>query len=401
MNKIEKLIKQYCPDGVEHKELGEIILSLKTGLNPRKNFTLNTVDAKNFYVTVRELSGLDVTFFDKTDRVNDDGLRLIIKRSNLEKGDVLFSGTGTIGRTALVKENPENWGVKEGVYVIKPNQNLVLPLFILYVLHSSAVARLIQNKVVGSPVCSVPMAELKKISIPVPPLPIQHEIVSILNKFTALEAELEAELEARTRQHEYYRSQLLNFNNREVEWKKIGEVGEIRRGVAFTRKQSVLGKYPVIANAPIPISYHNEANRSGECIVVARSGANAGLISYWNEKLFLTDAFSIHPNKALLKTKFIYYYLKNLQREIHLMKEGSGVPHVRASDFEIYNVPIPTIKEQERIVKILDQFDALVNDISIGLPAEIKARRQQYEYYRSKLLTFKNVNQDEPIQGNR
>ena len=168
----------------------------------------------------------------------------------------------------------------------------------------------------------------------------------------------------------------------------MGEVGEIKRGVAFTKKQSISGKFPVVANAPNPISFHNEANRNGECIIIARSGANAGLVSYWNEEFFLTDAFSIHPNNAFLNTKFIYYYLKNLQREIHSMKKGSGVPHVRASDFEIYNVPVPPIEEQERIVNILDKFDALVNDISVGLPAEIKARREQYEYYRGKLMTF-------------
>ena len=122
--------------------------------------------------------------------------------------------------------------------------------------------------------------------------------------------------------------------------------------------------------------------------MIARSGANAGLVSYWNEEMFLTDAFSIHPNHSLVNTKFIYYYLKNKQDEIHLMKKGGGVPHVRASDFEIYSVPILPMKEQNRIVSILDKFDALVNDISIGLPAEIEARKKQYEYYRNQLLTF-------------
>lgn len=147
----------------------------------------------------------------------------------------------------------------------------------------------------------------------------------------------------------------------------------------------------MVANAPNPISFHNKANRNGECIVIARSGANAGLVSYWNEEFFLTDAFSIHPNDTFLKTRFLYYFLKNLQKEIHSMKEGSGVPHVRASDFEIFKVPVPPLAEQDRIVAILDNFDALVNDISMGLPAEIKARKQQYEHYRGKLLTFKTL----------
>jgi hypothetical protein len=107
-----------------------------------------------------------------------------------------------------------------------------------------------------------------------------------------------------------------------------------------------------------------------------------------DDERLLTDAFSVHPSN-IFKTKFIYYFLKNEQEKIHLMKKGGGVPHVRASDFEFYFIPIPPLSEQERIVGILDKFDALVNDLSVGLPAEIAARRKQYEYYRGKLLDFK------------
>ncbi len=112
-------------DEVEWKPLGEIIISLRTGLNPRKNFNLKTPDASNYYVTVRELNGTSVVFHDKTDRINDDALRLINNRSKLEKGDLLFSGTGTIGRTAFISETPVNWNIKEGVYVIKPQQGKI------------------------------------------------------------------------------------------------------------------------------------------------------------------------------------------------------------------------------------------------------------------------------------
>jgi type I restriction enzyme S subunit len=199
----------------EWKTLGEIIKSLKTGLNPRKNFVLNTTDAKNYYVTVREINGLYITFFDKTDKVNDEALKLINNRSNLEVGDVLFSGTGTIGRTALVMEKPSNWNIKEGVYVIKPNENIINSKFLLFFLNSERAKKQVENKVVGSPVSSIPMAELKKILIPIPPLPEQERIVAILDKFDALVNDisigLPAELKARRQQYEYYRNQLLSF----------------------------------------------------------------------------------------------------------------------------------------------------------------------------------------------
>ncbi|HOV15344.1 MAG TPA: restriction endonuclease subunit S, partial [Spirochaetota bacterium] len=153
MSKIDELINKYCPDGVEYRELGEVIISLKTGLNPRKNFSLNTPNACNYYVTVRELTGMSVKFYEKTDKVNDEGLRLINNRSNLEKGDILFSGTETIGRTALLKEKPKNWNIKEGVYVLKPKSEIINSVFLLYSLNSSDAREQIQNKTVGSPVC--------------------------------------------------------------------------------------------------------------------------------------------------------------------------------------------------------------------------------------------------------
>lgn len=202
-------------DEVEWKPLGEIIISLRTGLNPRKNFNLNTPDASNYYVTVRELNGTSVVFHDKTDRINDDALRLINNRSKLEKGDLLFSGTGTIGRTAFISETPVNWNIKEGVYVIKPQQGKINSKYLLYILNATKIRQQIANKVVGSPVSSIPMAELKKIRIPIPPLAEQERIVAILDKFDALvndiSSGLPAELEMRRKQYEYYRDRLLTF----------------------------------------------------------------------------------------------------------------------------------------------------------------------------------------------
>jgi type I restriction enzyme S subunit len=128
--------------GVQWVPLNQIIMSLKTGLNPRKNFVLNTPGSDGYYVTVRELMGVDIKFFDKTDRVSMEALSLINNRSNLEVGDILFSGTGTIGRTALIKEKPANWNIKEGVYVIKPNQDMVDSKFLLFYLKKKQIVLL-------------------------------------------------------------------------------------------------------------------------------------------------------------------------------------------------------------------------------------------------------------------
>ena len=198
--------------------LSEVIISLKTGLNPRKNFSLNPEGATNYYVTVREIIDGNIVFLEKTDMVDDDALKLISKRSNLESGDVLFSGTGTIGRTAVVTETPINWGVKEGVYVIKPKQGEIMSRYLAHILNAGEVVRRYSKKIVGSPVASLPMADLNRLEIPLPTLEEQARIVEILDKFDALTTDitagLPAEIAARQTQYEYYRDKLLTFKER-------------------------------------------------------------------------------------------------------------------------------------------------------------------------------------------
>ena len=200
---------------VEWIALDDVIISLKTGLNPRQNFQLNTTDAEGYYVTVREIQNGKVTFLDKTDRVNKKALELINNRSNLDAGDVLFSGTGTVGRTAVIEDKPENWNIKEGVYVIKPVQEKILPRYLAHLLNSSETVKDYSKKIVGNPVVSLPMGDLRKLKIPVPPLDKQSRIVAILDKFDALTNSitdgLPREIELRQKQYEHYRDLLLTF----------------------------------------------------------------------------------------------------------------------------------------------------------------------------------------------
>ena len=309
---------------------------------------------------------------------------------------IIIPGEGGIGD--IYHYINGKYALHQRVYRIHITTDFVDTRFIYYYMRAHFKS-FIMLKAVSATVTSIRKPMIENFSVPIPcpenpkkSLEIQQKIIAILDTFTELTAELTAELTSRKMQYSYYREELLSFDKNKVKWQSLGEVGEIKRGVAFTKKQSIFGKFPVVANAADPITFHNEFNRNGEFIVIARSGANAGLISYWNEELFLTDAFSIHPNNSILNTKFAYYYLKSHQREIHLMKEGVGVPHVRASDFEIYNIPITSIEEQEHIVSILDKFDILTTSISEGLPKEIALRKQQYEYYRDLLLTFPKDN---------
>ncbi|MHB8091113.1 MAG: restriction endonuclease subunit S [Syntrophales bacterium] len=374
VNKIDKLIAELCAEGVEFKELGEI------AQYSRQRIAAADLNNENYV-------GVDNLLPNKQGKTKSNYVPTTGNLTRFESGDVLL---GNI-RPYLKKiwRATHTGGTNGDVLAIQINNKEMLQSeFLYYLLSSDDFFNFDMKFAKGAKMPRGNKSEILKFPIPIPTPAIQQEIVRILDTFTTLEAELEAELEARKKQYGYYREELLTFGD-DVKWKTLGAVGKLLRGTAITAKETTDGEIPVVANAPKPIYFHSESNRSGETIVVARSGAYAGLVSFWSQPIFLTDAFSVFPDAAMLKAKFVYYLLKQKQETIHSMKKGSGVPHVRVKDFESYPIPIPPLADQERIVAILDKFDALVNDISAGLPAELNARHKQYEYYRNKLLTFK------------
>lgn len=169
-----------------------------------------------------------------------------------------------------------------------------------------------------------------------------------------------------------------------VEYKPLGDkdVSIMQRGTSLTKKDSIEGIYPVISGGKVPAFYCNQFNREGETITVAGSGAGAGYVQYWNEPIFVCDAFSI-KGIGDVSTKYLYYCLTNLQEKIYATKKGGGVPHVHIASIEKFLVPIPPPQVQKEIIHILDDFT--------NLAAELQARKEQYEYYRNKLLTFDKI----------
>lgn len=166
-----------------------------------------------------------------------------------------------------------------------------------------------------------------------------------------------------------------------VELKRLGDqqVCVMQRGTVITKNSIIMGEIPVIAGGKNPAYYCNQANRTGETITIAGSGAYAGFISYWNIPIFVSDAFSIKGTE-LCSTKYLYYLLLNMQDKIYATKKGAGIPHVHIKDVENFKISIPPLDVQNEIVRILDTFTSHA--------AELQARKEQYEYYRNKLLTF-------------
>ncbi|MBQ6887005.1 MAG: restriction endonuclease subunit S [Lachnospiraceae bacterium] len=173
----------------------------------------------------------------------------------------------------------------------------------------------------------------------------------------------------------------------------LSDIAKVFRGEYITKKGTVGGNIPVILGGQEPAYYINRSNHSGEIVVIARSGASAGFVSYWNEDIFVTDGFGYEADEKFVTSKYLYYVLKNKEKDFNAMKRGAGVPHVSGEALLKTVLIIPTLNEQRKIVGILDNFNVLCNDLASGLPAEIEARKMQYEYYRNKLLTFKELSE--------
>ena len=173
-----------------------------------------------------------------------------------------------------------------------------------------------------------------------------------------------------------------------VEWKTLGEVAEFKRGQTITQKTAQAGVYPVISGGQQPAYYIDQYNRTGQTITVAGSGAYAGFVMFWNEPIFVSDAFSIKANEEVLLPRYVFHFLLNKQNSIFNLKRGSGVPHVYAKDLAVFSIPIPPLRIQVRIVEILDKFTQLEAELEKELAAELEARKKQYVYYRDQLLNF-------------
>jgi type I restriction enzyme S subunit len=365
---------------VEWKMLGEVAEYSKTRISYEK------LDEKNYV-------GVDNLLQNRAGKVDSNYVPAKGNLTEYGDGDILI---GNI-RPYLKKiwHADRNGGTNGDVLVIHPTDEAINPRYLYQVLTDEKFFGYNMQHAKGAKMPRGNKHKIMDYQIPIPrpdnptkSLEVQAEIVRILDAFSSLTAELTAELTTRKKQYNYYRDQLLTFEEGEVEWKTLGEVAIFRRGTAITKKQTTNGKIPVVANGPVSTFSHGEKNREGETIVIARSGAHAGYVSFWNQPIFLTDAFSVHPDTTILKPKFTYYFFQNKQDHIHAMKKGAGVPHVRVKEFESFYVPIPHLAEQERIVAILDKFETLTNSISEGLPREIELRQKQYGYYRDLLLSF-------------
>jgi type I restriction enzyme S subunit len=391
MSRIDQLIAELCPDGVTFKELGDACL-IKTGQAVNKIVIQNNPGDFPVINSGREPLGYINTF-----NVEDDPIGITSRGAGV--GSITWCDgkyfRGNLNYSSTVRKNVK-----------------LVPRFLYHYLMGNQAS--IQQLATYDGIPALNASNLKKLRIPIPPLEIQREIVKVLDTFTQLEAELEAELEARRRQYQYYRDALLGFDaagsregaktrREDVRWATLGEIGKVSMckrvfknetssegEIPFYKIGTFGGKPDAFISRELFDEYRGRYSfpKKGD-VLISAAGTIGRAIPYDGEDAYFQDSniVWIDNDESLVTNKYLWHWYQIVE----WATDGGTIQRLYNENLRQTRIAIPPLEEQQRIVAILDKFDALVNDLSSGLPAEIKARRQQYEHYRDRLLSFREA----------
>jgi type I restriction enzyme S subunit len=401
MNKIDELIIKLCPDGVPTFPLGEIGDTI-SGLRGKSKNDFNDGNAP--FVSYVDISNNPALNFDVQRLVkvgkgeNQNEIRL---------GDVLITGSSEtkvdVGLTSVVTVEPTvKTYINSFCFIWRPSKDLpILPDFSKHLFRGKEFRDKVIETANGVTRQNISKPKLLAIKIPIPPIEVQKEIVNILDAFSNLESELRdllvAELDSRKKQYTHFLESLFIFKKGQTKRWLISEICDISRGTVISKGylRDHPGTYPVYSSQTLNNGIFGHIDTFAydfESLTWTTDGANAGSIFYHqNEKFTITNVCGLLRVKdpSLVSTRYLYYLLKT-EAPKHV-SPGMGNPKIMAGTMGDISIDLPDINLQLEIVAILDKFDSLVQDISTGLPAEVKARHLQYEFYRNKLLTFKEM----------
>lgn len=405
MNKIQQLLATLCPNGVEWKTLGKVC-EFKRG----NSITEATAVCGDIPVIA---GGQQPAYYHNV--FNRNGETIVISGSGAYAGFVSYWTQPIFVSDA---------------FSIAAKDNCMIPKYLYYYLKHIQNAIHATKRGSGTP--HVRPASIADFPIPVPPLVIQEEIVKILDKFSLLSAELEAELESRKKQYDYYRNRLLSFdssslptnlrntseNEAKIEkgyypfsitWKKLEEIGTMTKGTGILKSDFVETGFPCIHYGQVhtifqTFTYTNKTfiseNLARKCrkaqpgdLIIASTSEDIEACckaTAWLGKEPVAVSGDAHIFSHNQNPKYIAYLFQTemFRQQKKSCARGAKVIRVKGEDMLKFSFPIPPIEVQNEIVRVLDKFETLVTDLSAGLPAEIALVQQQYEYYRNKLLTF-------------
>ena len=386
MSKLTELLEIHCPNGVKYKTIKETV-----GLNRGRRLTKNELSDYGLYEVYHGSKDTPLGLYDKY---------------NAPKNTTIVVNTGGIGGVKFIEN--EFW-CSDGSFWLGQSED-IHPKYLYYCLSGYEKYFASKKRVGGVP--TIDRSVVEDFSFPVPPLAVQEEIVKILDRFAEYAAELQAELQARQEQYEYYRNKLLTFNEiggGSVIWMKMSEIGTFVRGNGLQKKDFIESGIPCIHYGQIYTHYGTFATKTksyvssetakkckkAHCgdLVFATVSENIDDVCKcvaWlgNEEICISgDSLAFAHNQ---NPKYIAYYFQTyaFARYKRSRVTGTKVIRLHQSQLEQFEIPIPSLAEQARIVNILDKFETLVSDLVQGLPAEIAAVKEQYEYYRNKLLSF-------------
>ncbi len=402
MHKIERLLQTLAPKGVEFRKLGEVCDFQKGKSITKKAVTFGKVPVIS--------GGRQPAYYHN--EANRSGETIAISSSGVYAGYVSY------------------WDIPVFLadsFSVSPKQKTLMPKYLFHYLTTQQDAIHATKSTGGIP--HVYSKDLQNFLIPIPPLEIQQEIVKILDAFTELNTELNTEsntelnteLKARKKQYQYYQNMLLDFNDihsnhkdakerlaqktypkrlksllqtlapKGVEFRKLGEVCEIldNRRIPIAKNKRNPGIYPYYGANGIQ-DYIDSYIFDGDFVLVGEDGSvinkdNTPVVNWASGKIWVNNHAHVLQTKNELKLKFLYFYLQTI--DVSYCVAGTP-PKINQENLKQITIPIP-LEIQQEIVKILDQFSILTTDLLAGIPAEIKARKKQYEYYREKLLSFK------------
>ncbi|MCH7010601.1 restriction endonuclease subunit S [Escherichia coli] len=408
---LEKLL-----DGVEVEWLTAAeIFNIKNGYTPSKAKKEFWEDGNIPWFRLEDIRTNGRELNDSIMHVNQAG----VKGNLFPKDSIFMSTTATIGEFALVKI-PHLTNQQITNFSLTSRFKGIIDIRYLFhrFHHFGEWCKENANKSGGLSIIGIKKLSSYKFPIPCPDNPekslaIQSEIVRILDKFTALTAELTAELNMRKKQYNYYRDQLLSFKEGEVEWKTLGEIGDFTYGYAAKAMDSGDARFVRITdiNKDGKLSKENpmyvELNEENEKytldkndLLMARTGATFGKTMIFEEDypaVYAGFLIKLNLNKTIINAKYYWHFAQSdfFWEQANKLVSGGGQPQFNANALKQVRVPIPypshpqkSLDEQGRIVDILDKFDAIAASITEGLPREIELRQKQYEYYRDLLFSF-------------